>query len=110
MLWWWESEVIMDLSFSDLVFRILAAYAVSFVLADSHLLLPLRTSLIKVFQWNRHLVELTPETGNGRWTFFECRMCIGFWVSLAITLLFGGGVLELLAIYGGSYFLATQER
>jgi hypothetical protein len=42
--------------------------------------------------------------------FIECRLCLGFWVSLGITLVLNLPWTDLLLIYGGSYFLATQER
>lgn len=42
-----------------------------------------------------------------------CRMCIGMWVSLAVTITTYGIEFEMskfLIIYGASYFLTTQEK
>jgi len=47
--------------------------------------------------------------GNPPRHLLECRMCTGFWVSLAVVLVYGDWLMFPL-VYGGSYFLATQER
>lgn len=39
----------------------------------------------------------------------DCRMCTGFWVSLAVSVACGDWAMFPL-VYGASYFLATQER
>lgn len=39
----------------------------------------------------------------------DCRFCTGLWVSLVVCWLYGDTNLFFL-IYGGSYFLATQEK
>lgn len=41
--------------------------------------------------------------------FVSCRMCVGFWVTLAFCV-FTLPMVYWLAVYGASYFLATQER
>ena len=41
--------------------------------------------------------------------FLECRMCTGFWVSIAVVA-FMGEPWQFLSVYGLSYFAATQER
>jgi len=41
--------------------------------------------------------------------FISCRMCVGVWVTLAICSPFHS-LHVCIAIYGASYFLATQER
>ena len=43
----------------------------------------------------------------------ECRLCLGFWVSLLVCLCTSPPELitiNVLPVYGASYFLATQER
>lgn len=42
--------------------------------------------------------------------FIECRLCVGFWVSLALAAILCDAWPDTLLIYGASYFLATQER
>lgn len=39
----------------------------------------------------------------------DCRMCTGFWVSLAVSVACFD-ILYFPLVYGASYFLATQER
>lgn len=39
----------------------------------------------------------------------DCRMCVGFWISLIVAIIVNDLSIFLL-IYGVSYFLATQER
>jgi hypothetical protein len=47
--------------------------------------------------------------GNPPRHMIDCRMCTGFWISLATSLICGN--LEMLPlICGVSYFLATQEK
>lgn len=40
----------------------------------------------------------------------ECRLCLGFWLSLIFSLYYFSSVTYTLPIYGISYFLCTQER
>lgn len=47
--------------------------------------------------------------GNPRKHLIDCRMCTGFWVSLAISIACQNAEMFPL-IYGAGYFLATQER
>lgn len=74
-----------------LLYASLTAYAVTFVIASSRLFEPVR---MRVPRFTR---------------FLSCRMCVGFWVSLAVSL-YSQDLSLLLPIYGLSYFLATQER
>lgn len=39
--------------------------------------------------------------------FIECRLCVGFWVSIIASFIFN---VNLFVVYGVSYFLATQEN
>lgn len=86
---------------------ILAAYAVTFVTADASLFEGAR-------QW---LVARSPrfQVSVDHKHFLRCRMCLGFWASVIVCLLFSPHdpiqfCLNTLAVYGGSYFLATLER
>jgi hypothetical protein len=82
----------------ELVILALSSYAVTFVVASSSLLEPLRNWIM------RH----TPWLKIGKHNHFvACRMCVGFWVSLLVCF----NCFEfVLPVYGLSYFLATQER
>ena len=42
--------------------------------------------------------------------FLECRLCLGFWVSLIFAAVFCDVWQDAFLVYGASYFLATQER
>lgn len=52
--------------------------------------------------------SITPWLGTKPY-FIDCRLCMGFWVSLAVCLVYGSYDLTL-PVYGLSYFMATQER
>lgn len=78
----------------------LAAYAVTFVVTSSSLARPTREKIKRA----------TPSLRIGDAPHpIECRMCTGFWVSLAACLLVKKPK-AVLPVYGASYFLATQER
>jgi len=86
----------------------LIIYAITFLLAQSHIFKSPREA------FGRLLDRLF---GESRYEFEECRMCVGFWVSLLLWLAFyiagwagDYDLLAFLAAYGLSYFLATQER
>jgi hypothetical protein len=82
----------------ELVMLSLSSYAVTFVIASSSLFEPLR-EWVKVkapylqIGYNKHMVV--------------CRMCVGFWVSLAVC---WHSWEMILPVYGLSYFLATLEK
>lgn len=81
-----------------------AAYAVTFLLASSVALSGPRRA------FGRLLDKLY---GKERFRMEECRMCVGFWVVLGMWLLMSrevGQIVPFLAVYGLSYFMATQER
>jgi len=81
-----------------LLLKSLAAYALTFVIASSSLFGPLR-ELIKT---------KTPRLQIGDHKhFIDCRMCVGFWTSLAVC---NTDWKMILPVYGLAYFLATQER
>lgn len=84
----------------DIMKLALAAYAVTFVVTSSSLMSPAR----------RRIKQATPGLAiEGNKHPIECRMCSGFWVSLAICLL-SKKPKKILPVYGLSYFMATQER
>lgn len=81
----------------ELIYAALTSYALTFIIASSSVLDKPRNWIMSKTPWliarKRHLLE--------------CRMCSGFWVSLGVGLYFNNNIL---AVYGLSYFLATQER
>lgn len=84
-----------------LVSEIFASYIFTAVIVNGNIFFNLRT-------WFR---ERTPFLFKGipPRHLIDCRMCTGFWVSLAISFSCGDWLLFPL-VYGASYFLATQER
>jgi len=81
---------------------IFAAYIVTVVITGSSLLAPAREWLIE----STPRLQITADHPH----FAECRLCVGFWVSVAVCLFFGLPFWAVGLIYGASYFLATQER
>jgi hypothetical protein len=81
---------------------IFTAYIATVVITGSSLLAPARA-------W---IIERTPrlQITDDHPHFIECRLCVGFWVSVAVCLAFGLPIWMVGLIYGTSYFLATQER
>jgi len=82
----------------ELFLLVLSVYSLTFVVASSSILKPFRKWFISKTPWLK--IEERPH-------FIECRMCVGFWVTLAVCNTNYGVIL---AVYGLSYFLATQER
>ncbi len=78
----------------------LTTYAITFVLVASSIFAPGRKWLSVKAPWLRI---------DGHPHMIECRMCTGFWVSVAVCLIASDWRL-ILAVYGASYFMATQER
>lgn len=89
------------------ILNALVIYALTFLFTQSHIFSWVRTPLAR---W------LDKVWGPERYKFEECRMCVGFWVTLFLGLLAWAvgpnppSALLLMAAYGLSYFLATQER
>lgn len=83
----------------EFIYTILASYALTFIITAASILDKPRTWLMSktpmLIVRNRHMLE--------------CRMCTGFWASILICLIYND-VHNILAVYGASYFLATQER
>lgn len=78
----------------------LAAYAVTFVVVSSSLFAPGRKWFSVKAPWLRIV---------GHPHMIECRMCTGFWVAVMVCIIAQEWRL-ILAVYGASYFMATQER
>jgi hypothetical protein len=85
----------------------LTSYAVTLLLTSSE---------VSVTTWHvfarERVIPRFPDWGPLHYLlnyFLQCRMCVGFWVSLGVTLIFRHPEL-FLPTYGASYFLATQER
>lgn len=84
--------------FTSLFSKALSAYALTFIIASSSLFEPLRKLVMRAAPWMK--------IGEHR-HFIECRMCVGFYCSLAVCF---GHWSMVLPVYGLSYFMATQER
>lgn len=84
--------------------EIFAVYIITCVVTASSLFEPLRERVKHTTPW---LV-----IGGGKHP-IECRLCLGFWVSLLVCFCTAPpelAILNILPVYGASYFLATQER
>lgn len=84
--------------------KVFAAYIITCVVTASSLFGPLREKVKQATPW---LV-----IGNNKHP-IECRLCLGFWVSLLVCFCTSPPELitiNVLPVYGASYFLATQER
>ena len=80
--------------------EVFTAYCLVFIIASSSILAGFR----------RWLIARTPKLKIQDYPhFIECRMCVGFYVSIIVCLLYGE-IKDVLVVYGASYFLATQER
>lgn len=83
---------------TTLITQALTVYALTFVIASSAAIEPVR-------QW---LMARTPRLKIGKHPhFIECRMCVGFWCALLVC---NTDWKMILPVYGLAYFLATQER
>lgn len=81
-----------------LLLKGLSSYALTFVIASSSLLEPLRERVKSKTAWAK--------IGTHK-HFIDCRMCVGFWASIVVC---NYDWKMILPVYGLSYFLATQER
>lgn len=79
-----------------------AAYIVTVVITGASILTKPRDRFIEATPW----LQPDPEHPH----FAECRLCVGFWVSIIVTIAAGLGFWGFFIVYGASYFLATQER
>lgn len=81
--------------------EIFAAYIITAVLVNGGIF----------YQFREWVKARTPWLfrGNPPRHMLDCRMCTGFWVSLAVVAACGDYIIFPL-VYGASYFLATQER
>ena len=84
--------------------KIFAAYIITCVVTASSLFGPSR-------EWVKYA---TPWLVIGESKHpIECRLCLGFWVSMLVCFCTAPpelAILNILPVYGASYFLATQER
>lgn len=87
---------------TGLITNALVVYAVTFIITMSHIMdLPRVLFRLLVEKW----------WGKVDYDFISCRMCVGFWVTLAMwPFMWNTNWYDLIAVYGLSYFLATQER
>lgn len=116
------------MNLQDLLIYILSVYAVTLVITKSMVFLglrfkvreflaflPMKFLVMRTESGDPMLIDIEDfeeEFPNEKLTgydFISCRMCVGFWVTMAFCL-FTCPVHYWLAVYGASYFLATQER
>ena len=84
--------------------KIFASYIITCVVTSSSLFGPLRERVKRATPWLQIGESKHP---------IECRLCLGFWVSLLVCFCTSpaeSALLNILPVYGASYFLATQER
>lgn len=89
----------------DLIILSLASYAVTFVIASSEIFEPVRAWIQR--QTPRFGALMIPYGTPTKKHPIACRMCVGFWVSLAVCNI---DYVMVLPVYGLSYFLCTQEK
>jgi len=77
---------------------IFTAYILTVIITSGSIMEPVRA-------WVKTRIPATHQARH----FIECRLCVGLWISLVVAVFYGTPE-NILLIYGGSYFLATQER
>jgi hypothetical protein len=90
--------------------QVFEVYAITLILASSSILEPFRYVIIKRYpglysplnSWIK--APLVYEKH-----FIECRMCMGFWVSL-FSCIYYNNLSYFVVVFGISYFICTQER
>ena len=86
---------------NSIVMASFTSYIIACVIAGSSLFSGVRDFIIR----------RTPFLSiKGHKHFIECRLCLSFWTSLMSIFAFSVDFKMLFAVYGISYFLATQER
>lgn len=85
----------------DLLVYSLVVYTLTFIVVSSTILHFIRVWIIK------HTMFLVIAKTHP----LSCRMCAGWWITIIFCLFIGEySIIKMLAIYGTSYFIATQER
>lgn len=85
----------------DLIVISLVVYTLTFLAVSSNILHPIRL-------W---IVKHTPFLIVNRTHPLSCRMCAGWWLTIVVCVLMGEySIVNMLCVYGLSYFIATQER
>jgi hypothetical protein len=87
------------MNMTNILILSLSVYGVTLLLTQGH-----------AFGWWRAIVRRTVGRLAPDYPVDTCRMCQGVWVTIAAAFLLGIGPLDAMAVYGLSYFLATQER
>lgn len=86
---------------TTIIIASLSTYIMACVLGASSLFEPLRMYIKRTF----------PKLQIGQHKhFIECRLCLSFWTSLLVCLMFKIDIVNFLPVYGLSYWLCTQER
>lgn len=87
-----------NMGIQELLVYAFVVYGIVLLLTQSHAFEPWRALIYQIRKWfTAYVVE-------------ECRMCQGVWVVLVLAVICGWGIIDAGAVYGISYFLATQER
>jgi len=85
-----------------IIAAIFGAYIITAVITGSSLFHHARERFKHLTPW------LAPAPNHPH--FIDCRLCVGFWVSLLVTTAICNPWPDAFIVYGASYFLATQER
>jgi hypothetical protein len=89
----------------EIITGIFASYIITAVLVNGNIFYSSREWIKGKTPW---LVKGPKYIGKHM---LDCRMCVGFWVSLVVYLVLIPGPWSLFfLIFGAAYFLATQER
>lgn len=83
---------------TDLVVCIITSYIITVIIVANPHLEGVRRKIREKTLW----IKTKPH-------FIDCRLCIGFWVSFIVCVIYGNYHI-ILPVYGASYFIATQER
>lgn len=116
---------------SAILIPALASYIITLVVAESDIMLPFRRAMRRLFAiTGSSMLVRWVQLADGRWPVitdprdtnpeFEkvtgndpisCRLCVGFWVTLAVCLYVRElNPISILSTYGLAYALAKQER
>ena len=83
----------------EFIFQTFTVYGVTLILTRSKAIGPIREVLKKIITIGK----------TNKVHFTECRMCVGFWVSIIVCAI-DQSLMNILPVYAASYFIATQER
>jgi hypothetical protein len=88
----------------EIITGIFASYIITAVLVNGNIFYSVREWIKGKSPW---LVKGPKYQGRHM---LDCRMCVGAWVSLGVTIAFSLQPSAFLLVYGASYFICTQEQ